>query len=62
MVRTIVKSTSFDLLSQAFPITYQDNLKYHLYGGTILATLGNYKLAAEFLEAVSDAQPVEDVR
>lgn len=38
---------------QAFPLTFQDNLKYHLYGGTVFATVERYEEAAELLQIVS---------
>ena len=39
-------------MRQTFPITYQDNLKHHLYGGTVLAVLEQYEQATELLETV----------
>ncbi|GAA5984473.1 hypothetical protein JCM10908_003364 [Rhodotorula pacifica] len=39
-----------DVDMSLFPIRYQDHLIYHYLGGTILALLGDYARAAEFLE------------
>lgn len=39
--------------SQTYPVVYQDNLKYHLYGGIILAAVSDYQGAARMLETVS---------
>lgn len=41
------------MLQQVYPVVYQDNLKYHLYGGTILAVLGKYEEAQGMLMTVS---------
>lgn len=37
---------------QTFPVTYQDNLKYYLYGGTISAVTAKYEQAIDLLETV----------
>lgn len=38
---------------QFFPVTYQDNLKYHLFAGTVFAVVGDYSKAVDLLETVS---------
>lgn len=38
-----------------FPVTYQDNLKYHLYAGTISAVLSKYEQAIDLLETAVTA-------
>lgn len=40
---------------QTFPVAYHDNLKYHLYAGTVAAVIGEYGVAIDLLEAVSTA-------
>lgn len=43
---------------QTFPVQYHDNLKYHLYAGSVAAVLGDYGLAIELLETVRSGQAV----
>ncbi|KAK9895453.1 hypothetical protein P389DRAFT_93346 [Cystobasidium minutum MCA 4210] len=44
-----------DVDTRSFPITYQDNLKYHLYGGIIMAVYRDYEHAAQLLETAVSA-------
>ena len=54
---TIAKIPGFHAHLQLFSVAYHDNLKYHLYAGTVAAIVGNYAMAIELLEAVGAALP-----
>lgn len=52
---TIAKIPGFHAHLQLFSVAYHDNLKYHLFAGTVAAIVGNYAMAIELLEAVGAA-------